>query len=324
MKRRTFIAGLGSAAAWPLAARAQQGERARRIGVLGGRFEDDPLQRNLLSILRQELQKLGWTEGRNLRIDVRSAGIEFPEQIAAYAHELVGLAPDLIFTVGGAATDAVQRQTLTIPIVFAFAGGERVRNIAYPEANTTGFANLYVSLAGKWFQLLKDTAPGLARVAAIFNPFVIPGGGVYVAQIEAVATLYGVQVIWVPYHTAVELEHAIGAFAAEPNGGLIVLPGYRALRQTTYRLAAEYRLPAIYQDDTFVKEGGLMSYGPNFLDIVRQSASYVDRILHGAKPGDLPVQFPTKLELVINLKTAKALGLTIPETLLATADEVIQ
>jgi len=324
MKRRTFIAGLGSAAAWPLAARAQQGERARRIGVLGGRSEDDPLQRNLLSILRQELQKLGWTEGLNLRIDVRSAELEFPEQIAARAHELIGLAPDLIFTVGGAATDAVQRQTLNIPIVFAFAGAERVRNIASPEANSTGFANLYVSLAGKWVQLLKDAAPGLARVAAIFNTFLIPGGGVYINPIEAAATLYGVQVTSVPYHTAGELEHAIGAFAAEPNGGLIVLPGYRRVRQTIYRLATEYRLPAIYQDDTFVKEGGLMSYGPNFLDIVRQSASYVDRILHGAKPGDLPVQFPTKLELVINLKTAKALGLTIPETLLATADEVIQ
>ena len=341
MRRREFIAGLGgAAAAWPLAARAQQDGLVRRIGVLSAWTEDDPLARDLLSILRQELQKVGWTEGRNLRIDVRfprvdlerdnaDAMLRWINEIAAYARELIGLAPALIFTVGGAATDAVQRQTRNIPIVFAFAGGlpenggpAIVRNIAHPEGNTTGFANHFVSLAGKWLELLKEAAPRLARVAVF--PSML-GGGWYTAPIEAAATSYGVQVIWIPYHPA-ELGRAIDAFAADPNGGLIVLPGegIRQARRTISRLAAQYRLPAIYQDDTFAKGGGLMSYGPNFLDIVRQSASYVDRILRGAKVGDLPVQFPTRFELVVNLNAAKAIGLTIPESFLVRANAIIE
>jgi putative ABC transport system substrate-binding protein len=337
--RREFIAGLGSAAAWPLAARAQQGERVRRIGVLSAWPEDDPLARDLLSILRQELQKMGWTEVRNLRIDVRFPSVDLERdnadavlswinEIAAYAGELIGLAPDLIFTVGSAATDAVQRQTRTIPIVFAFAGVPEnggpaiVRNIAHPEGNTTGFANRYVSLAGKWLELLKEAAPRLARVAVF--PTMLAGGW-YTAPIEAAATSYGIRVIWMPYHPA-ELERAIAAFAADPNGGLIVLPGegIRQSRRIISRLAAQYRLPAIYQDDTFAKGGGLMSYGPNFPDIVRQTASYVDKILRGAKVGDLPVQFPTRFELVVNLKTAKAIGLTIPESFLVRTDAIIE
>jgi putative ABC transport system substrate-binding protein len=249
--------------------------------------------------------------------------------IQAYAMELVSLDPDVIVTIGAVATTVMQRQTQTIPIIFIVGGsaetGSVVRNISRPEGNATGISVRYLSIAGKWLQLLKDAAPRLARVATVFDPeattSLFEGGG-YRAPIEAAATLSGVQPIWMPYHTAAELERGIAAFAAEPNGGLILIPPLDF--REVYRLAVRYRLPAIYPAPAYARQGGLMSYGANLLDVVRQSASYVDRILHGAKPGDLPVQFPTKFELVINLKTAKAIGLEIPATLLGLADEVIE
>ena len=244
--------------------------------------------------------------------------------------ELVSLDPDVIVTLNTVTTRAMQQQTRTIPIVFSSGGGAEiggvVRNISRPEGNITGVALRYVSLAGKWVQLLKEAAPRLARVAMIFNPEATVSwgeGGVYRAPIEAAATLSGVQPIWIPFHTAAELERGIAAFAAEPNGGLIPA-GSQDDWPEVYRLADQYRLPAIYSPDRHVRAGGLMSYGANLPDLFRLLASYVDRILRGAKPSDLPVQFPTKFDLVINLKTAKAIGLTMPPTLLAIADEVIE
>jgi putative ABC transport system substrate-binding protein len=317
MRRREFITLLSGAAAWPLAARAQKAEGVRRVGMLVVSAENpsapDPF--------REELAKRGWIEGRNLRIDVRFAAAA--DRIQAYAVELVSLDPDVIVTVGGAVTRAVQRETWTIPIVFITGASAENGNISRPEGNATGIGVRYSSVAGKWLQFLKDAVPRLARVAVIFNPDLNRIEG-YRASIEAAASSSGVQPIWMPYHTAAELERGITAFAAEPNSGLIVTPANDAVRESVYRLATQYRLPAIYPERRFVKDGGLMSYGTNILDVVRQSATYVDRILHGAKPGDLPVQFPTKFELVINLKTAKAIGLEIPATLLGLADEVIE
>jgi putative ABC transport system substrate-binding protein len=226
----------------------------------------------------------------------------------------------------------MQQQTRTIPIVFAGAGGiadnsDIVKNIARPEGNTTGVTNLYFSVAGKWPQLLKEAAPRLARIAAIFRPDfnnVTPGGGGYAAAIDAAASSLGAPVTWMPYRVAADLEPAIAAFAANPDGGLITLPANGAVGEVILRLAAEYKLPAIYPLRSWARQGGLMSYGSSSEETLRQSASYVDRILRGAKPGDLPVQFPTKFELAINLKTAKAIGLDIPPTLLGVADEVIE
>jgi putative ABC transport system substrate-binding protein len=331
LRRREFIAGLGgAAAAWPLVARAQQGESVRRVGALVSvvnEAESAPIS----NLLREELMKLGWIEGRNLQIDLRFAGADIA-RMRTYAAELVSLDPEVILTNGVPATRATQQQTRTIPIVFAGAGGiadnsDIVKNIRRPEGNTTGVTNSYFSVASKWPQLLKDVAPPLARVAVIFNPDFntdIPSGGGYAAAINAAAILLGIQVTWVPYHAATDLEPAIAPFAAGPAGGLITLPANYAVRETIFRLAAQYRLPAIYPVRLWVREGGLISYGSNSVDVIRQAASYVDRILRGAKPGDLPVQFPTKFELAINLKTARALGLTVPPTLLAIADEVIE
>jgi putative ABC transport system substrate-binding protein len=335
MRRREFIAGLGGAAvAWPLAARAQQAERVRRIGLLvpfdGVLF--GAVTGADLGPFREELAKLGWVEGRNLWIDLRS-GRGDVDRIRSYAAELVSLDPDVFVTSSAVATNAVQQQTQTIPIVFFGAGGISesgdtvVRSVARPEGNTTGITNLYFSVGGKWLQLLKDAAPWLTRAAVIFNPDfnrqILRGGG-YAAPIAAAAPLLGVQVIWTPYRSAVELEQAIARFAAEPNGGLILLPANDPVVETTYRLAAQYSLPAIYPNTNFVRAGGLMSYGPNGLGMMRQLASYVDRILRGTKPGDLPVQFPAKFDLAINRKAAMAIGLELPAALLGTADEVIE
>jgi putative ABC transport system substrate-binding protein len=324
MKRREFITLLGGAAAWPLAARAQQGERVRRIA---GLFLLQA-QESRGFALWEELAKLGWIEGRNLQIDLRFAPAADIDRMHAYAMELVSLDPDVIITVGTLPARVMQQQTRTIPIIFLAGGsaeiGGAVRNISRPEGNVTGISGGYSSIAGKWLQLLKEAAPRLARVAMIFYPEGSTGmreGGVYRAPIEAAATLSGVQPIWIPFHTAAELERGIAAFAVEPNGGLIPAPALDDWREV-HRLAVQYRLPAIYSAARFVREGGLMSYGSR--DMVPQWASYVDRILHGAKPGDLPVQFPTKFELVINLKTAKAVGLEIPATLLGLADEVVE
>ena len=339
MRRREFITLLGGVAAAPAmllprAARAQQDGRMRRIAVLQGDAgsERDPAYQANLAVFREALTKLGWIEGRNLRIDHR-AGAGNLDRMRADAAELVGLAPDVIVTRTAAATQAMQRQTQSIPIIFTGVGGDPVGtgivgSIARPEGNTTGFTNLFYSISGKWMELLKEAAPRIARVALVFNPDInsnILSGGGYAAPIEAAAPVLAVQLIKMPVRDGLELVRAIDAFAGEQNGGLLALPGSIGVnRELLIRLAAQHRLPAVYPDRSFVAEGGLMSYGSIEIDRYRGAATYVDRILRGAKVGELPVQYPTKFELVVNLKTAKAIGLTIPETFLVRADEVIE
>jgi putative ABC transport system substrate-binding protein len=327
MRRRDFITLLGGAAvAWPLAARAQQGEKVRRIGVLVGGAEDNSNTRANLAALGDGLAKLGWIEGRNLRIDLRFT-LSDPTRMRAYAVELVSLAPDVIVTSSRPATTAVQEQTKSIPIVFT-AGNDPVsngllQNIARPEGNTTGFTSTVDSLIGKWLALLKEAAPHVTRVALVFNPQTVNAG--YFGSIEAAAPLPGVQAIKTPVRDPLELVRAIDAFAAEPNGGLLVVPVLpEDSYQMLHRVAAQHRLPAIHSNRGRVVDGGLMAYGTDFPDIYSRAAAYVDRILRGTKVSELPVQSPTKFELVVNLKTAKALGLTIPEGFLLRADELIE
>jgi putative tryptophan/tyrosine transport system substrate-binding protein len=329
MRRREFITLLGgTAAAWPLAARAQPDGRSRRVGVLLAGAESDPLIQAYVAALRLRLQQLGWIEGRNLRIDARFNAGELA-RMRANAQELVGLAPDVIVGGGVAGARALQERTQTIPIVFVQVGDPVasgvVGSIARPEGNTTGITNLFPSIAGKWLELLKEAAPHVTRVALIFNPdFSVTEN--YLAAIEAAAAALTVKAIRTPVRSATDIERAIDAFAAEANGGLIQVPpqAVHANRELIVRLARRHRLPAMYNDRLHVADGGLVSYGPDSLDLYRLAASYVDRILRGAKPGDLPVQFPTKFDLVINLKTAKAIGLAIPATLTARADELIE
>jgi putative ABC transport system substrate-binding protein len=319
IKRREFIAGLGSAAAWPVVARAQQGERVRRIGVLVSSTEDD-------SGLRKGLTKLGWIEGRNVRIDVR-ATLSDPDRMRAYAVELVSLAPDVIVTSSRPATAAVQEQTKTIPIVFT-AGNDPtteglVQNIVRPEGNTTGFTSTVDSLSGKWLELLKEVAPHITRVALVFNPQTVNVG--YFRPIEAAAPLLGVQALKTPVRDALEVVRAVDAFAAEPNGGLLVVPVHPTdSYQMLHRVAAQHRLPNIYANRRYVADGGLMSFAADLPDNFRRAAVYVDRLLRGAKVSELPVQFPTKFNIIVNLKTAKTLGLTVPQSILLRADEVIE
>jgi putative ABC transport system substrate-binding protein len=330
MRRRKFITLLGgAAAAWPLAARAQQPDGMRRIGVLLGGAENDPGSPATTAALREGLAKLGWIEGRNLRIDLRF-GAGDPDRIRAHAAELVSLAPDVIIASGGAATRAAQQQTQAVPIVLTAgdaAANGLVRNIARPEGNMTGFSTAEPSIAGKWLGLLKEAVPRLASVAIIFNPEIAATGPNYIASIEAAAPALAVQaVIKTPIHDAVDIVRAIDAFATAQDGGLILLPPPLAGAglDAVLRLAAQHRLPAIYPDRRNVAAGGLMSYDSDRVDLARRAASYVDRLLRGAKVAELPVQFPAKFELVVNLKTAKALGHTIPESFLVRADEVIE
>ncbi len=334
MRRRYFIMALTSAMAlseiWP-AAGAQQAERIRRVGMLsfgfGGSQSGPP---PIVRALRDSLRSLGWIEDRNLQLDARFT-ID-AKAVDAYADELVSLAPEVIVTATLLATRAVQQRTRSIPIVFAGGGdpieGGLVKSLARPEGNTTGIANLYSSIGGKWVSLLKDTVPSVARVGIVISLSggSVRGGAGYVSEIEAAAAALHLQAIRIPYGTAAELERAVDAFATEPNASLIVRPpGLVGIdRQSFFRLVEKHRLPTIYQERTFVQQGGLMSYGSSTADLAVQAAAYVDRILRGAKPGDLPVQFPTKFELVINLKTAKALGLVVPPSMLARADEVIE
>jgi putative ABC transport system substrate-binding protein len=329
MRRRAFITCLGGAAVWPLAARGQQGVRVRRIGLLITGPESDPIYQAYMTALREGLEALGWTEGRNLHADARFVGGD-SKRVGTYAQELVNLAPDVIVCSGALQTRAVQQQTRTIPIVFVQVGDPVasgvVQNIARPEGNTTGVTNLFLSVTGKWVELLKEVAPGIARVALVFNPE-FPVNGNYIAAIEAAAATAGIKATRAPFDNAAEIVCTIDAFAAEPNGGLIVVPPPLAWndRALILRLALQDRLPVIFDDRLHAVEGALLSYGPNGADLFRRGAStYVDRILRGAKPADLPVQFPTKFDLVVNLKTAKAIGLTVPPALLARADEVIE
>jgi putative ABC transport system substrate-binding protein len=325
MRRREFIAGLGAVAVWSQIARAQPAERVRRIGVLMSFDRDDQAGPNAL---REGLTKLGWIEGSNLRIDVRF-GVGDPRRISAYAADLVDLAPDVIFAIGGAATRALQQRTQTIPIVFSGpdpVGAGLVQNITRPEGNLTGFSIFEPSIVGKWLELLKEAAPGLARVAIIFNPVLLLNASRYLSPIEAAASALQVPTINMPVRNAVDIVHAIDAFAAEPNGGLLILPPppNTSDRNAILQLAEHHKLPAIYPSQADAAAGGLLAYATDLRDVDRRAASYVDRLLRGAKINELPVQFPAKFELVINLKTANAIGLTIPHNLLATADEVIQ
>jgi putative tryptophan/tyrosine transport system substrate-binding protein len=330
MKRREFIAGLGSAAAWPLVARGQQGERVRRIGVLMEPPEDDPEGKLHLSAFTQGLQELGWTKGRNLRIDVRWAAGSV-ERMRMFAKELVDLQPDVILARGTPATAAFQRETRTIPIVFAAVGDPVgsgfVAGLPRPGGNITGFGDAEQAISGKWLELLMEIAPGIKRAAIMFNPDVAPGGGsYYMPAFEAAARSLKVEPIAAPVHNDAEIESVMTSLGREPNGGLVVIPDGFVLvhRAAIILLAARNNLPAVYWDNVFARDGGLLGYGPDRVDIFRRSASYVDRILRGAKPAELPVQLPTKFELVINLKTAKVLGLTVPPSILARADEVIE
>jgi putative tryptophan/tyrosine transport system substrate-binding protein len=326
MRRREFIAGLAGAAAWPMIVRAQQpAERMRRIAVLtAGSFIAATSQ----TMVREELAKLGWVEGRNLRIDYRASG--GAGGLIADAEELVNLNPDVIFAFTGAAARAAQRHTQIIPIVFVGGGdpteSNLVGDVARPTGNVTGFANNFVSLGGKWLELLKQATPRLARVAHLYDPeFTIAGGGPLRAAVDVAAPQLAITVIRTPVRNSDEIARAINTFVAEPNGALLITgtnPGDNV--NAILRLALQHRLPTMFGAGKFVAEGLLMSYGPDFTEMVRGASSYLDRILRGAKPSDLPVQYPTKLPLVINLKTAKALGLTVPETLLVQADELIQ
>jgi len=328
MHRRSFITLLsGAAAAWPLRARAQQGERMRRIGVLNGAGADFPPAQAQLAAFLQGLQQLGWTEGRNVRIDVRNAAGNAADA-RQYATELVALAPDVILAFGVTVGPLLQA-TRTVPIVFAIVpdpvGSGFVASLSRPGGNATGFMMFEYSLCGKWPELLKEIAPGVTR-AAVLRDAAIPAGIGQFAVIQSVAPSLGVEVSPVNVRDAAEIERDVAAFARSANGGLIVTASALSVvhRDLIIALAARHKLPAVYFERFWVASGGLISYGPNFLDQFRRAAGYVDRILKGEKPADLPVQVPTKYELVINLKTAKALGLEIPPTVLARADEVIE
>ena len=330
MKRRNFITLLGGAAiAWPLSGSTQQLDRVRRIGVLMGFLESDPEAQARVAAFREGLQKLGWTEGRNVQIDTRWAALD-AQAMQRFAKELVGLQPDVILAHTTPATLAAQQETRTIPIVFVQVadpvGSGLVASFSRPAANVTGFTTVEPTMGGKWLEVLKEVAPRVARVASVFNPATAPYSEHYLNSFKAAAASFGVEAIVARVHDATTLESAISAQAREPNGGLIVLPD---LSMANYRdaiisLAARHRVPAIYPFRYFAASGGLLSYGSDPLDQVGRAAAYADRILKGTSPSELPVQAPVKFELVINPKTAKALGLEIPPTLLARADEVIE
>ena len=329
MKRREFIVLLGGAAvAWPLTARAQQGERMRRIGILLPVAPDDAEFQTRVGAFLQGLQQLGWAIGRNVRIDTRWAGASATE-IRRHAAELVALAPDVILAHGVPTLGPLLQATRTVPIVFPTAADPVaagfVDSLARPGGNATGFMDLEYGMAGKWLELLKQIASGVTRVAVLRDP-ATPTGPAQFGVIQAVAPSLGMEVNPVNVRDASEIERAVGAVARFPNGGLIVTPsGWASVhRELIVKLAAQHMLPAVYFGRYFVADGGLISYGPDLSDQYRRAASYVDRILKGEKPADLPVQAPTKYETVINLKTAKALGLEIPPILLARADEVIE
>jgi len=327
--RRKFISVLGGATvAWPFAAHAQQPEQLRRVGMLFGIAADDPAAQAEYAAFLQGLQQLGWIEGRNVHIDPRWAGGN-AAALRKYAAELVALAPDVILSVGSASMGPLLEATRTVPIVFVITpdpvGAGYVDSLSRPGRNATGFMMFEYSLCGKWPELLKEIAPGVTRAAILRDSAITAGIGQF-AVIQSVAPALGVEVNPVAARDATEIERAITAFAQSANGGLIVTASAWAAahREQIGALAARYKLPAVYYEREYVDAGGLISYGSNFLDQCRRAAGYVDRILKGEKPADLPVQAPTKYELVINLKAAKALGLTFPQSILARADDVIE
>ncbi len=326
MRRREFITLIGGAVSWPLAARAQQ---VRLIGVLFEHAESNSDARSWLAAFRAELARLGWKEGSNLRIETRwSAGNT--ETMRTSAKELVDLRPDAILGRGTSETIALARETRTIPIVFAAVsdpiGSGFAASLARPGGNITGFTNVESTLGGKWVELLKEIAPRTVRVALLFNPETVPALQFYLPSIQTAAKSLTVEVSTAPVHTKDEIEGVMAASARDPGGSLIALPDTftGANLGLIIALAARYRVPAITYPPLYAKSGGLISYGVNFADLFRQAAGYIDRILKGANPADLPVQLPAKLEMVINLNTAKALGLTVPAALVARADEVIE
>jgi len=326
--RRKFIALIGGAAAWPLAARAQQGEPMRRIGALMSTAADDPEGQARIAAFQQGLQQFGWTIGRNVRIDSRWP-VGDSERTRRYAAELVALAPDVILATGSAAAAPLLQATRTVPVVFVIVpdpvGAGFVNSLARPGGNATGFIQFEYGISGKWLELLKQIAPGVTRAAILRDPAISAGIGQFGA-IQAVAPSLGVEASPINVRAADEIERAVADFARAPNGGLIITGSALAIfhRHLIIALAAKHRLPAVYFQRTLVADGGLISYGADVLDQYRRAASYVARILKGEKPADLPVQTPTKFELVINLKTAKALSLEIPSSVLARADEVIE
>jgi putative ABC transport system substrate-binding protein len=326
MRRREFISLLGGAAAWPLAARAQQ---PKRIGVLQAFAESDPEAQSWIAAFREGLQKLGWVEGRNLQIDYRWATPDVV-RMQEFAKELVALKPDLILASSTLATRLLIQETRTIPIVFANivdpVGSGFIASMAKPGGNVTGFINLEASITGKYIELLKEIAPGVARVTIFYNPTTATYAEIYLNPFKVAAATFGVQPIVAPIRDMAELETVIAAQAHEPNGALMAMPDSfnTAYSAEIAALAARYRLPAIHVLRQFARQGGLMSYGNDIADNYRRAAGYVDRILKGEKPGELPAQFPVKFELVINLKAAKALGLDVPLQLQQRADEVIE
>jgi len=330
VKRREFITLLGgAAAAWPLATRAQQRERVQRIGMLMPYVASDPQAQVRNAALLQGLQQLGWAVGQNVQIDYRWSGGNI-DDTRRYAAELVALAPDVIFAPGTAAVGPLQQVTRTVPIVFVTTidpvGSGLVESLARPGGNATGFSAREFGMSGKWLELLKEIAPRVSRVAVIRDP-AMPAGSGRLAAIQTVAPSFGVEVTPVGVRSADEIERGIAAFARSANGGLIMVGPASSVqphRNLIIALAARHWLPAVYANTVWSKAGGLISYGADALDQYRRAADYVDRILKGEKPADLPVQAPTKYELVINLKTARALGIDVPPTLLARADEVIE
>ena len=329
MKRRQFITLLGgAAAAWPLAAQAQQSGAMRRIGVLISATGDDPQMRRQIAALQEGLGELGWIEGSNVRIDTRLSADD-PDRLKVYAAELVALQPDALVASGPTPVLALQRETRTVPIIFTQVndpvGSGLVATLPRPGGNVTGFTPAEFSIGGKMLEVLKDLTPGTARFGAILDEKLTDQTGMW-RTLQTMAPKIGAQVQQLGVRSPAEIEHAIATFADNPNGGLIVFANRITIvhRQRIIALAAKYRLPAIYSYRYFVDDGGLMSYGADLIGLYRRVASYVDRVLKGEKPADLPVQQPTQYQLVINLKTAKTLGLDAPPTLLARADEVIE
>jgi putative ABC transport system substrate-binding protein len=329
MRRRAFLAALGgAAAAWPLIARAQQGERIRLIGVLMPAAADNLEFQVRIAAFYQRLQQLGWSIGRNVRIDTRWAATNAAD-IRRHATELAALTPDVILAHGGSTVGPLLQATRSVPVVFPVAvdpvAAGFVDNLARPGGNATGFLSFEFGISGKWLELLKQIAPSVTRVAVLRNP-AISSGPAQFGVIQAVASSFGVELTTVNMHDATEIERAVAAFARSPNGGLIVTASAGALfhRDLIVTLTARHQLPAVYFESSFVAAGGLVSYGADYVDQYRRAADYVDRILKGESPSDLPVQAPTRYELVINLKTFKALGLEVPPTLLARADAVIE
>ena len=329
MRRRTFIAALGGGVAWPLVARAQQNERVRRIGLLMNFPEADTEGNARLVAFLQRMRELGWSDGHNLKLEARWSGADI-DRMRTFAREIVVQQPDLIVAVGTPATSAVMRETSTIPIVFTQVsdpiGGGIVTNLARPGGNVTGFTLFEFSIGSKWLQTIKQIAPNVTRVAVLFNPTTAPYAPLYLRSVEDGTSSFAVDFSTLPLQDAVELEPTIKTFAATPNSALLVLTDTFTTvnRDRIIALAAEYRLPALYPYRFFAQSGGLVSYGVDTLEQYPRAAAYADRVLKGEKPGDLPIQQPTKYELVINLKTAKTLGLDVPQTLLARADEVIE